>query len=77
LDIGEDWQALLDQTPFMHTINHPKATMLGVIARLLAVKAGLVPKSTSPPELVHDALSAQAIWPVYPAIAARLGMRGS
>jgi Polysaccharide biosynthesis enzyme WcbI len=77
LDIGADWPILMCRAPFMHTINHPKAVLVGIVAKLLAAKAELVPRVTASPDLVYDALSASLVWPVYPSIGEKLGIRGN
>lgn len=72
-DLSSRWPAWMARGPFMHTINHPKGFVVGDIAKLVAVNAGLVPADTPSRELVFDALSANASWPVYPEIARALG----
>jgi hypothetical protein len=77
LDLADDWPQWMARAPFMHTVNHPKAFALASIARLLAVQAELIPKTTRGVEPVHDLLSLSAVWPWYPELAERLGKQGS
>ncbi|WP_157096085.1 WcbI family polysaccharide biosynthesis putative acetyltransferase [Methylosinus sp. R-45379] len=76
-DIEPDWPDWLAHAPFMHTINHPKAFALASIAKLAAVKAGLIPKSKPIPTLPYDTLSTSAVWPVYPELGRPIGVQGS
>lgn len=62
---------------FMHVLNHPKLFVLGDIARRLAREAGLVPLDIRIEDYLADDLAADAIWPLYPAIAARYGLQGA
>lgn len=62
---------------FMHVINHPKLFVLAEIARRLATEAGLDPIEAKAEDYLADDLVADAIWPVYPAIAARYGLAGT
>lgn len=65
---------------FMHTVNHPRKEALAQLARLIAKK--IDPTNSFVEEPIEDfmadgLLSASTVWPVYPAIAAELGVRGS
>jgi hypothetical protein len=77
LNISMEWPQWMTRAPFMHSINHPKGFALASIAKLMAAKANLLPYSQSFVEPVHDILSMDPIWPVYPELAAALNMPGS
>lgn len=65
---------------FMHTINHPRKEALAQLVRLICKKIdGVQPDIDEPIEdFMNDGLlSASAVWPVYPAIAAEYGINGS
>ena len=59
---------------FMHTINHPGIGMLGHVALQGLRRAGV--EHSSAPPTPHDYLGDSFRWPVYPQIAARLGVEG-
>ncbi len=62
---------------FMYFENHPHIRVLGTLARLALEKTGLEladPWEENPPP---DDLSGSLQWPVYPALARRLGIAGS
>ena len=61
--------------PFMYTINHPTISCLYSLAKLVIEKAGL--ETVEAGILPHDNLANGPIFPVYPEIAATLGIRGS
>lgn len=61
---------------FMHTINHPKLFVLGDLARHALGQAGLPGRTAACEDYLPDPLSG-SIWPVYPEIAARIGVAGS
>ncbi len=61
---------------FMHTFNHPEIKVASDIAVELMKKAGLPMKECNPGRYLSDPLRAMPVWPVYPEIAARLGLRG-
>lgn len=62
---------------FMHTHNHPRRGPLIDITRALLDRLGLEAPQPDSEEFVHDPLASSEIWPVYPEIAARLGVAGS
>jgi hypothetical protein len=62
---------------FMYAPNHPALFVMADIARELARRAGLVPALSTPEYYVNDPLLAQAVWPLYPGIAERLGLSGA
>ncbi|WP_110350147.1 WcbI family polysaccharide biosynthesis putative acetyltransferase [Methylobacterium sp. B4] len=61
---------------FMHTINHPKLFVLGDLAREALTRAGIPARAATCEDYLPDPLSG-SIWPVYPEIAARIGVTGS
>lgn len=62
---------------FMHVINHPRLHVLGDIARRLAREAGCDPLDLAVEAYTPDALAAEPVWPVLPAIAERYGAAAS
>ncbi len=62
---------------FMHVMNHPKAFVLGDIAKRLLREAGLEPASVEIEDYLGDELVQDVVWPVYPPIAAQFGIPGS
>lgn len=77
LDITEEWSDWVASGIFMHTINHPKPQVMASLAKLLAIKAGLVVKGTPTPDVNIDFLGSNQTWPVYPEIAEAFGAKGS
>lgn len=76
LDFGPSLDRLVRRGAFMHTINHPRAAFLGEVAWLFGTRLGLVEATTPPPVPAEDPLARHSQWPVYPEIAARLGIGG-
>jgi hypothetical protein len=76
-NISMEWSHWMARAPFMHSINHPKAFVLAGIAKLMASKAMLIGYTQSFVEPVHDTLSIDPVWPVYPELAAALNLEGS
>lgn len=62
---------------FMHVINHPRAFVIGDIARRLLTESGLSPQHVSVEEYLGDELARDVIWPVYPPVAEIYGLEGS
>ena len=62
---------------FMHAINHPKLFVLADIAARLAREVGLTPAEVAVEAYLGDDLLDDAIWPIYPPIAAIYGLPGS
>jgi len=62
---------------FMYSSNHPTLAVMEDIARELLQRIGMFYFQESKHELLTDPLKAQPIWPIYPEIAERLGLRGS
>ena len=61
---------------FMHSLNHPKLEPLVDIARALLLRMGFEPLPMEPTDYLHDLFGSSAAWPLYPEIAARLGIAG-
>ncbi|WP_426959673.1 GSCFA domain-containing protein [Muricoccus radiodurans] len=61
---------------FVHAPNHPKPIVLGDIARALAGTLGLDLVIPHPESMLPDPFQQNLVWPVYPEIAARLGVPG-
>lgn len=62
---------------FMYSSNHPTLRVMEDIARELLRRIGWTPAVDSIHSVVADPLRAMPIWPIYPEIGARLGVRGS
>jgi len=62
---------------FMYSSNHPTLRVMEDIARELLQRVGMFSFPESKHEFLTDPLKAQPIWPIYPEIAERLGLRGS
>ena len=60
---------------WMYSFNHPHLHVLADVARALLVREGLA-FSDGSDQPCDDALARQTVFPVYPAIAARLGVEG-
>ncbi|MDP4023678.1 GSCFA domain-containing protein [Methylobacterium sp. NEAU 140] len=77
---GLDGAALLAEAkaraPFCHTINHPHLAVVARVAEGVLAAAGLAPAVRGPERFLPDPLLSGPIWPVYPAIAERLGVAG-
>jgi hypothetical protein len=72
-DLAGEMEAWLAHGPFMHTFNHPKARVMGSIARQAFERLDL-PMAEVDFRGVRDVLAQSAHWPVYPEIAAGLGL---
>lgn len=64
---------------FMHTVNHPHLSALAQMARVVARRIGATKDDLAAPaeQLIPDALSQGAVWPVYPGVAESLGLQSS
>ena len=62
---------------FMHTFNHPKLHVMADLARTIARRLALQTVLDNPEDYLADPLLPVAVWPVYPALAARWGVPGS
>lgn len=61
---------------FMHSLNHPRISALGQLARVVARRLGATEAALALDleALIPDALSQQAVWPVYPGVGEALGL---
>lgn len=62
---------------FMYVMNHPKACVIGDIARRLLDESGLRPEPVEVEAYLGDELAQDVVWPVYPGIAQAYGLTGS
>ncbi|WP_375462697.1 WcbI family polysaccharide biosynthesis putative acetyltransferase [uncultured Methylobacterium sp.] len=62
---------------FMHVINHPKAFVVGDLARRLLTGSGFSPEPVEIEDYLGDELARDVVWPVYPPIAETYGLTGS
>ncbi len=62
---------------FMHVINHPKAFVIGDIARRLLAESGFTPEPVAVEDYLGDELVHDVVWPVYPPVAEQFGIAGS
>ena len=62
---------------FMHVVNHPKAFVIGDLARRLMTESGLSPEAVEIEDYIGDELARDVVWPVYPPIAEVYGLTGS
>lgn len=61
---------------FMYSSNHPTLVVMEDIARELLRRIGVSRVNDSVHEMLQDPLKAMPIWPKYPPIAERLGLKG-
>lgn len=61
---------------FMYSFNHPDIRVMEDITRSLLKRTGIEIFSQNPSQYLDDLLKKMSIWPVYPAIAERLGLQG-
>ncbi|MDP3858102.1 MAG: GSCFA domain-containing protein [Stagnimonas sp.] len=71
--LPEQWRR---QGAFMHSPNHPKLRVLANLARRLLQRLGLPALDIDPAEALWDPLADHQTYPVYPEIAAQLGLSG-
>lgn len=62
---------------FMHTLNHPHIRVLADLCRLALNHAGLIGQDAAWTIPLTDSLADHFVWPVYPALAKRIGVGGS
>lgn len=62
---------------FMHLMNHPKAFVVGDIAKRLLRESGIEPAPVEVEDYLADELVHDVVWPIYPPIAAQFGLPGS
>lgn len=76
-DLTEAFDDWMREGCFMYSDNHPHQRVLCTLARLAIEKAGLSATDVPSDEPWPDSLSGSIRWPVYPAIARRIGIEGS
>jgi hypothetical protein len=79
LDFSWFWLRVKRMGVFMHTLNHPRVEPIVLVAKLIAVELGMSSEVLQQPleRYVQDELLPIAVWPVYPDLAAHLGIPGS
>jgi hypothetical protein len=78
LDLADALLAWERSGVFMYSINHPKLIVFSDLSKALLRHAGLDIGTGLPiTDIVPDFLANGGIWPVYPAIADAIGVRGS
>ncbi|KQT90631.1 hypothetical protein ASG59_01780 [Methylobacterium sp. Leaf466] len=75
--LGADLVRWARRGAFMHLLNHPKAFVLGDIARRLVMESGLTPEPVAVEDYLGDDLARDVVWPIYPPIAEAYGLTGS
>jgi hypothetical protein len=75
LDISQHFMRWSRNGPFMYSINHPRLPCVRDVARCVLARAGLEASYLDP--MPHDNLANGPVYPIYPEIAARLGVEGS
>ncbi|MDH7793962.1 MULTISPECIES: WcbI family polysaccharide biosynthesis putative acetyltransferase [unclassified Beijerinckia] len=76
LDYGPDMIRWSRAGSFMHTPVHPKAHVMYDVARMLLRKEGLTLREGDFDRFAVDRLVDDAVLPIYPPIAKRLGVKG-
>jgi hypothetical protein len=77
-ELGSLFDQWMESTgQFMYTVNHPRIQVLAALCRLALVRAGHLDPTKPLPEGIDDSLANHFVWPVYPALAKRLGLPGS
>ena len=61
---------------FMYSVNHPRLRVLADVAHAMLCSAGLRSRTSNPETYLLDWTKKGAIWPIYPVIAAALGVDG-
>lgn len=61
---------------FMYSVNHPALHVIADVARSLMQQAGLAAAVENPESYLHDPMLDKAVWPIYPEVGRRLGLRG-
>ncbi|WP_411033852.1 GSCFA domain-containing protein [Shinella sp. BYT-45] len=76
IEISRDIGELMASSRMMHTINHPTAQLLSLFTTALLKKAGVPCRDTDADHYVVDTFPESTVFPVFPEVAARLGLRG-
>ena len=77
LDFAPFWLRLKRLGVFMHSVNHPRADAIALLAKTVAYSAGAAKSVWDIPieRYLQDYLSS-IVWPVYPVVGSALGVRG-
>ena len=75
------WRAAKRQGVFMHTVNHPKLSLVSLLATAVLEASGILERTSDHgtgdiADVLDDALD-HLVWPVYPFVALSLGVPGS
>ena len=75
------WRAAKRQGVFMHTVNHPKLSLVSLLATAVLKASGILEPTSDDgtgaiADVLDDALD-HLVWPVYPFVALSLGVPGS
>ncbi|WP_336485255.1 WcbI family polysaccharide biosynthesis putative acetyltransferase [Methylobacterium nigriterrae] len=62
---------------FMYVLNHPRAFVIGDIARRLLEESGLRPEPVEIEDYIGDELARDVVWPLYPPVAEAYGLTGA
>jgi hypothetical protein len=76
IDLEGAFEAWLREGPFMYSDNHPRIRVLGTLAHGALSVAGLAPRPLDGAPAPEDDLANSVQWPVVPALAQRLGVKG-
>ncbi len=76
-DLAQDLVRWSRKGAFMHTINHPRLSVLADLTARLMREAGIEPAGIPVEDYLADDLLDDTIWPIYPPVAALYGLSGS
>jgi hypothetical protein len=81
-EAGYDLRPLFDAwskqpRQFMYTLNHPHIVVLASLCHAVLTRAGHIDRTIPIPDDVDDYLATHFTWPIYPALARRIGLSGS
>lgn len=74
--LNEAFSSWASRGCFMYSFNHPELKVVADIAAALMKKSGIEIINNNVSNFLADPLKAMPIWPIYPAIADRYGMKG-
>ena len=75
-DLAADLVRWSRRGAFMHVINHPRMFVTNDLARGLLRRAGIPFEDCDLDSFAADEIARRGAWPVYPPVAARLGIEG-
>lgn len=78
LEFEEFWLRVKRRGAFMHSVNHPRADVLALLAKAVSIRLGASHDVWDEPieAYLFDHL-ARIVWPIYPAVAQALAVPGS